>query len=211
MTRPFGGEQAAVAGVARGQHAIHHVDAAGHVFGQLVGHADAHGVARPVARQHGFGRLHHFQAERTRLAHRKAADGVAVGIEIEQGGGAFAAQVGEHGALHDGEQGVARGASPPCARGSGRRPARPSGPCGAWRSRAYSWLTGYSGHSSSTIMMSLPKASWTSTVDSGVNGVGVAIQVRVEDDAVFGDLAQTAEAEDLEAAGIGQDGAAART
>ena len=35
--------------------------------------------------------------------------------------------------------------------------------------RAYSWLTGYGGHSSSTIMMSLPKASWTSTVEAGVN------------------------------------------
>ena len=35
--------------------------------------------------------------------------------------------------------------------------------------RAYSWLTGYSGHSSSAIRMSLPNASCVSTVDSGVN------------------------------------------
>ena len=53
-------------------------------------------------------------------------------------------------------------------------------------SRAYSWLTGYSGHSSSTIRMSLPKASWTSTVDSGVNVCAVAVEVRLEDDAVLG-------------------------
>jgi len=31
----LGGEQAAVAGVARGQHAIHHIHAAGHVFGEF--------------------------------------------------------------------------------------------------------------------------------------------------------------------------------
>ena len=41
--------------------------------------------------------------------------------------------------------------------------------------------------------------------------VGVAVQMRLEDDAVVGDLAQTGKAEDLEAAGIGQNGAAART
>jgi hypothetical protein len=37
--------------------------------------------------------------------------------------------------------------------------------------------------------------------------VRVAVQVRLEDDAFVGDLAQTGEAEDLVAAGIGEDGA----
>ena len=41
----------------------------------------------------------------------------------------------------------------------------------------------------------------------GREQVRVAIQVRAEQHAVFGDLAQVAQAEDLEAAGIGQDGA----
>ena len=40
----------------------------------------------------------------------------------------------------------------------------------------------------------------------GREGVEVAIEVRLEDDAVLGDLAQAAQAEDLEAAGIGEDG-----
>ena len=45
----------------------------------------------------------------------------------------------------------------------------------------------------------------------GSEGVEVAVEVRLEDHALVGDLAQAAEAEDLEAAGIGEDGVAART
>src|SRR5439155_23157295 len=41
----------------------------------------------------------------------------------------------------------------------------------------------------------------------GSEGVEVAVQVRAEDDAVLGDAAQAAEAEDLVAAGVGEDGA----
>ncbi len=44
----------------------------------------------------------------------------------------------------------------------------------------------------------------------GREQVRVAIQVRAEQHAVFGDLAQVAQAEDLESAGIGQDGARPR-
>ena len=55
-------------------------------------------------------------------------------------------------------------------------------------------------------MMSLPSASWTSMVDSGVNMCAIAVQMRAEQHAFFGDLAQAAQAEDLEAAGIGEDG-----
>ena len=76
--------------------------------------------------------------------------------------------------------------------------------------RAYSWLTGYSGHSSSTIMMSLPSASCTSTVDSRREHVRIAVQVRLEVHALFADLPQAAQAENLKAAGIGQDRARPR-
>ncbi len=55
-------------------------------------------------------------------------------------------------------------------------------------------------------MMSLPKASWTSTVDSGVNVCGSPLRWDWKGHAFFGDLAQAGEAEDLEAAGIGEDG-----
>ena len=54
-------------------------------------------------------------------------------------------------------------------------------------------------------MMSLPSASWTSMVDSGVNIVRIAVQVRAEQHAFFGDLAQRVETENLESARIGED------
>ncbi len=40
----------------------------------------------------------------------------------------------------------------------------------------------------------------------GGEGVEIAIEVRLEDDALIGDLAQAGEAEDLKSAGIGEDG-----
>ena len=59
-------------------------------------------------------------------------------------------------------------------------------------------------------MMSLPKASWTSTSRFGREQVRVAVQMRAKQHAFLGDFAKVAEAEDLEAAGIGQDRARPR-
>ena len=53
-------------------------------------------------------------------------------------------------------------------------------------------------------MMSLPSASCTSMVDSGVNMWRSPFEVRLKQHALFGDLAQPAQAENLEAAGIRQ-------
>jgi len=44
----------------------------------------------------------------------------------------------------------------------------------------------------------------------GSEAVGIAVQVRLEGDALFSDSAQTGEAEDLKAAGIGEYGAGPR-
>ncbi len=44
----------------------------------------------------------------------------------------------------------------------------------------------------------------------GSEGVQIAIEVRLKDDALVGDFAQAGEAEDLEAAGIGEDGVGPR-
>ncbi len=54
-------------------------------------------------------------------------------------------------------------------------------------------------------MMSLPSASWTSTVEAGVNLCVSPFEMRLESDAFFGDAAQVGQAENLEAAGIGED------
>ena len=148
-----------------------------------------------------------FQAERPRFAHREAADRVPVGIEIQPARRRI--RGADRGTWSPARSGTGRARvghlrDPP--HGNDRRPGRAQRTvrCMLWR--AYSWLTGYSGHSSSTIRMSLPKASCTSTVDSGVNVWRIAVEVRLEDHALLGDLAQAAQAEDLKAAGIGEDG-----
>ena len=86
------------------------------------------------------------------------------------------------------------------------RPARAQRTVRCMLSRAYSWLTGYSGHSSSAIRMSLPKASCTSTVDSGVKVCGSPFRCERNTTPSSVDLAQAAQAEDLEPARIGEDG-----
>ena len=55
--------------------------------------------------------------------------------------------------------------------------------------------------------MSAPRAICTSMECSGVKKCDAAIEVRAEADAFVGDLAQLAEGEDLEAAGVGEHGA----
>jgi hypothetical protein len=64
----LGCEQITVARVARAQHAIHQVDAAGHVLGQFRRHADTRGIAQLGARQDILGGLHGFHTERARFA-----------------------------------------------------------------------------------------------------------------------------------------------
>src|SRR5579883_1006982 len=44
-------KQVAIAGVARWQYAVHHIDAARDVLRKLFGHANAHDVAGPVLRE----------------------------------------------------------------------------------------------------------------------------------------------------------------
>src|SRR5579872_2799308 len=78
------GEQVPVTSITRGEYAIHHVDAAGHVFGQLFRHPDTHHVARPVFGQKRRGPFRHFETERAGLAYRESADRIAVGIEFEE-------------------------------------------------------------------------------------------------------------------------------
>ena len=89
----FGGEEQAVARGAGGQHAVHHVDAHGGVFGDLVGVADAHDVAGLVCGQvrQGFG--DDFAGELARLAYAEAADGVAGKVEVDEALGALAAEI----------------------------------------------------------------------------------------------------------------------
>ena len=101
------GEQMAVAGVARGHHAVEHVDAAGHALDQVFGRAHAHQVARFVCRQPVRGVRHDAQHLVLGLAHADAANRVARQVERGQRFDRLLAQVLKHAALDDAEQRVA--------------------------------------------------------------------------------------------------------
>ena len=115
------GERLAVAAGARREHAVEHVDAGRHGGHDVFGTADAHEVARAVARQ-GFRRQRRRLDHRLRpLADREAADGVAVEPDIDERGRGIAAQTREYGPLDDAEQPIAGAALE--RRPGARRPA----------------------------------------------------------------------------------------
>lgn len=74
-------KQAAVAGVAGGHHAIHHVHATGDILWQFFREADSHYVARLAGREPRRAQAGHRHAEFARLPDREAPDGIAFGIE----------------------------------------------------------------------------------------------------------------------------------
>jgi hypothetical protein len=100
------GEEVAVARVARGHHAVEHVDAAGHAFDQVFRRAHAHQVARLVRRQPVRRVRHDAQHLVLGLADADAAHRVARQVELDQRRQRLFAQVLEHAALHDAEQRV---------------------------------------------------------------------------------------------------------
>ena len=73
---------------------------------------------------------------------------------------------------------------------------------------ASSRVAGYGVHSSNTIAMSESSARWICIDDLGRQQQPVAVDRRGERDALLAHLAQRAEAEHLEAAGVGEDRAA---
>ena len=97
----------AVAGDARGQHAIEHIHAARDKFHHLRRRAQAHGVTRLFLRQERHGQFHGLHHFRLGFAHADAADGVAVKIIAHDGFGAFLAQRGIDAALADAEDQLA--------------------------------------------------------------------------------------------------------
>ena len=99
----------AVAAVARGRHAVEHVDAARDRLDQVVGIAYTHQVARVRGRQLGLQHLEHLVHARLGLAHRQPADRDAVPVrQLEYPARGVLPQVGENRALQDREKGLLR-------------------------------------------------------------------------------------------------------
>src|SRR5712691_3361812 len=100
------GEEPAVAGVSRGKDAVEHVDSGRDRLDDVLGRAYAHEIARLVRGEprRGVGPdPEHFSLG---LAYRKPADRITVESDAREPREGFVAQVFDHPALDDAEQGV---------------------------------------------------------------------------------------------------------
>ena len=104
VDRPEARKDAPVAAIARRHHAVEHVDTARDRLEQVVGGADAHQIARLVARQRRRDRLDHRQHHLLRLANREAANRVTGKANVNERARVFEPQSGIIAALHDAEQ-----------------------------------------------------------------------------------------------------------
>ena len=103
----FPSESGAIAGNARGQNAIEHVDAARDEFDHLGGCAEPHRVPRLVAREMRFGDFDGAEHFGFGFTDAYAADGIAVEFEGDKSFCAFFAQVWIDAALDDAEDHLA--------------------------------------------------------------------------------------------------------
>ena len=184
---------------ARGQHAIHHVDAALHRTDDVVGLADAHQVARLVLGQHRGRVVEHAEHRLLPLPDREAADRVAVEADGLQRLGALAAQRLGHAALLDAEERMARPVAEGLAR-TGRPPHRQAHRLGH---------AGLVGRKRRAFVEAHHDVRAEQALDLH-RGLGAeemlrTVDMRAEGHAVLGQLAQVCKAHHLEAARVGED------
>jgi hypothetical protein len=194
----FAGEGGAVSGDAGGQDAIEHVDAASDEFDHLGGRAEAHGVARLVGGKMRFGDFDGAKHFGFRFADANPADGVTVEFEGDERFGAFFAEMWVDAALDDAEDHLAGGARLFAAFGGPTHSAFDGGAKftrGAGVRRAIVEDHRYIGAEFALNLHRFFRAQEQER----------AIEMRTEFDAVSFDFADSGEAEDLEAAAVGQD------
>ena len=168
-------QQLPVAGVAGRQHAVEHVDAAGHRFHQIVGHPGSHQIARLVPRQQIRRAIDDVVHDVDRLADAEPANGVALEADRPRLLGALRPQIRVDAALDDPELRLTRVGRADLDLAGGhvekscRDPVQPSAPFARARRAPDRASRDTQVHSSSTIAMSDPSRAWMSTADSGVS------------------------------------------
>ena len=191
-------EGGAVAGDAGGKDAIEHVDAASDEFDHLSGRTEAHRVAGLVGGEMRLGDFDGTKHFRFGFADADAADGVAVEFEGDESLGAFFAEVRVDAALDDAENHLAGSAGLFAAFGG---PAHGAFDGSAKFARgAGVWWAIVEAHRDVGAEFSLDMHGFF-----GAQEKQRAIEVGTEFDAVRFDFANGGEAEDLEAAAVGQD------
>ncbi len=187
------------AGHSRGQDAIEHIHAPRHAFDQILRRADAHQIAGLIGRQDRVDHVEHGVHVRFALADAQAADGIPVETQLGQIAGRLLAQVGVDSALDDAEE---------CLTSARLGGLAPLGP-------------GVGAGQGGDVVRVVVRIGALVEADDDVGPqvlldgdgffrretMGRTVQVGAEGDAVGVDLASLGEAEDLETAGIGEDGA----
>ena len=181
-------------------HAVEHVDAEFHAFEDLFRGADAHQVARLVLGQERGDERGHVEHLLLGFADGDAADSAAVEVERGDVRGGLGAEVVVHAALHDAEPQLmvvqrlfAGDLLPAFGHGEGFL----GGVAGAGVGRAF-----VERHYDVGAQVALDAHGFDRAEE-----VARAVDMRGKFDAVRFDLAERGEAEDLESAAIGQDGA----
>ncbi len=192
--------------VARRQHAIEHVDAAPHGLDQVQRRADTHEVARLRLRQEWQRRIERRQHQVVPLADRETADRITFEIHRDQRFGRAPPQLGIRSALHDAEQRLAAGGRP-------RRALRQEGGARALRPAQRQLhgalhLAPFRRQLDAFVELHLDvRAEQALDLDRALRRQHVprAVEVRLKERPLLGDLADLRQAHDLEAARVRQD------
>src|SRR5260370_21536978 len=84
IDRSEAGEGETMSAVAGRQHAVEHIDAAGHRLEQVLGRAYSHEVARAIGREPRHAALDDPEHNLLRLAHGDPTTGIALKIDVNQ-------------------------------------------------------------------------------------------------------------------------------
>ncbi len=203
LDHALAGEEHAVAGVPRRQHAVEQVHPLGHGVEDVLGIAHAHQVAGLAGGQHRRRPLDDGMALRLGLPHGHAADGVAVEVEPGEVRRRPLAQLPVDAPLDDAEEAAARRSgiiSPPGFPGPAR-PVERALPGGRGRFQGDRPGRALVEHHGDVDPHPLLEAHHP----LGREAQGRAVQVALEGHAVRVHGAQAAQAPDLEAAAVGED------
>ena len=98
------GKEPTVAGVARGHHAVEHVDAAADAFNQILGRSHAHQIARLFCGHFVHDGVHDLKHLFFRLAHGQAAHGIAMVADVGKARQRLLSEMRKHAALHNAKE-----------------------------------------------------------------------------------------------------------
>lgn len=203
------GVQMAMARIAAGHHAVEQVHAAPHALQDIARRADPHQITDPVFGHKGLHRADDAVHLLGWLAHRQPADGIPVQLHLRNALHVFHPQVLKGAALVDAEQKLLRVDRPPLGFQAGQLRLAAGQPAGGALAAGFGIVV------LRRVLHTLVKGHGNGGAEVCLNAHAllgphkdfVAVQVGVKGHALFGDVPQLCQAEDLKAAAVGKNGA----